>query len=281
MNKSKKLLILAACILPLQVFAQSISLKKESLEIPMATKLSSQELLKKSEDVYSANPLNKFSYYQPIYFIFGKDDLKLQLSAKYRVAQNYNLYFAYTQLMFWHIYDDSMPFDEINYNPEVFYRIIEEKFKLIRSLDIGLLHTSNGEDGTISRSINRVYIRANAVVDLGKMNLLSELKLHYIFNRDTQSRTIIDYLGYWEYKAALTHVLTHNAAHLDIEFKIFAGKKILDFDKGGRELGLVYNFGSENFNPDLYFQYYTGYGENLRYHEIKQEQYRLGLILIF
>ena len=279
MNSFKIIALAASLSIPVFSQAQIISQKKELLNLPEETKESSQYTLTKSEEIFSTNPKNIFSFHEPTYFVFGKDDLKLQFSAKFRVAQNYNLYLAYTQLMFWHIYDDSMPFEEINYNPEFFYRIKEDQFRVIRSLDLGFLHTSNGEDGDVSRSINRAYARANAAFDLGRMNLLSELTVHYIFNRDTQSKYIIDHLGYWEYSGALTHLFTHNKAHLDLTFRFFAGKKLLDFDKGAREIGLVYNFESQNFNPNIYFQYYSGYGENLRYQEIRQEQYRLGIML--
>ncbi len=232
-----------------------------------------------AKDVLGANKNSTFSFYLPNYFAFGKDDLKLQFSGKYRVAKKANIYLAYTQLMFWNIYDASMPFEEINYNPEIFYRILEDQTNYLRSLDIGVLHTSNGEDGAISRSINRAYVKLNGVRKIDRFNLITLLQFHYIFNRDSQSEHIHDYLGYWDLKMALTHLITHNKQHLDLEFRIYAGKRFFNFDKGAREIGLLYNFESENFNPNIYFQYFSGYGENLLFQNKKQESYRLGLSL--
>lgn len=240
---------------------------------------SSQNINSFAKGVLGADKDSTFSFYLPNYFAFGKDDLKLQFSGKYRVARNINIYLAYTQLMFWHIYDSSMPFEEINYNPEIFYRILEDQTNYLRSLDIGVLHTSNGEDGPISRSINRIYTKLNGVRKMDRFNLITLLQFHYIFNRDSQSEHIHDYLGYWDLKMALTHLITHNKQHLDLEFRIYAGKRFFNFDKGAREIGLVYNFESENFNPNIYFQYFSGYGENLLFQNKKQESYRLGLSL--
>lgn len=247
---------------------------KPSTALPMT-----YEIQKKSNELFGANSSAKFSYHLPGYFIFGKDDLKLQLSGKYRVAHSANLYIGYTQLMFWSIYDDSLPFKEINYNPEIFYRVVEHESNFIRSLDFGVAHNSNGKDKEESRSINRVFLKANSSRAYGQHNLITGLKLYYIFDKDPPPLNITQHLGFWELKAAFTNVITHNKSHLALEFKLYAGKKVYDLDKGGRELGLVYNFGSDNFNPALYLQYFSGYGENLIDQDKKRDTVRLGFML--
>jgi hypothetical protein len=69
------------------------------------------------------------SFYNPLYILFGnKDDqVKVQLSFKYDlfygIINNLGLYLAYTQLMDWRLYDKSSPFRDINFNPEVFWRL--------------------------------------------------------------------------------------------------------------------------------------------------------------
>lgn len=240
-----------------------------------------KEIEKASSDIFGVDPRNKFSLYQPTYFIFGKDDLKLQFSAKYRVAKSYNLYLGYTQVMFWNIYDSSAPFEDINYNPEVFYRLTENKENFLRSVDIGMLHTSNGEDSPKSRSMNRIFLKTNFATKLKRHNILGELKLQHIYSKSASNQNIDSYMGYWDLKMIVTHILVIGKGRLDLEYRLFAGKKVVNISRGGRELGLLYHFGSENFNPSIYFQYYSGYAENLLHYNQKQSNARLGLMLFF
>lgn len=242
-----------------------------------------QDIKQASLSIVGASPNEKFSLYLPTYFIFGKDDLKLQFSGKYRVAKNYNLYLGYTQTMFWDIYKTSAPFRDINYNPEAFYRLSEasDESRFLRSLDLGMLHTSNGEDGEKSRSINRVFIKTNFATHLKRHSILGELKLQHIYSKAQDNADIVNYMGYWELKMIITHLITIGKGRLDLEYRVFAGKKIINFSKGGRELGLLYYFGSPNFNPSLYFQYYSGYAEHLLSYNKKQSNARLGLMLFF
>lgn len=250
---------------------------------PTATMMSppDKEVQEASKAIFGIDPKNKFSLYQPSYFIFGKENLKMQFSAKYRVAKNYNLYLAYTQVMLWNIYEQSAPFDDINYNPEIFYRLIEGETTFIRSIDFGYHHTSNGEDGDKSRSMNRLFLKSNFATKYGRNNILGELKLQNIYSKADANKKIVDHMGFWELKLILTHVLVHGTQRLDIEYRFFAGKSIIDIGKGGRELGLIYRLGSENFNPAFYLQYYSGYAETLLHYDAKISQVRAGLLLFF
>lgn len=240
-----------------------------------------KEVEQASKAIFGIDPRNKFSLYQPSYFVFGKENLKMQFSAKYRVAQTYNLYLGYTQTMFWSIYADSAPFDDINYAPEVFYRLVEGDQKFIRSIDIGIQHKSNGEDTAKSRSINMMFVKTNFATNVGRNNILAELKLQNIYSKASGNYDIVDHMGFWELKMIITHLMVHEKQRLDLEYRIFAGKSVVDIGKGGRELGLVYRLGSENFNPAFYVQYYSGYAESLLHYNSKISQVRAGLLLFF
>jgi phospholipase A1 len=240
-----------------------------------------QDVEEASKAIFGIDPKNKFSLYQPSYFIFGKENLKMQFSGKYRVARNYNLYLAYTQTMFWNIYEQSAPFDDINYIPEAFYRLIEGDDDFIRSIDIGMQHRSNGEDGEKSRSMNSFFLKTNFAGKIKRNNILGELKLQNIYSKATANKAIVDHMGFWELKLIFTHVVVHNTQRLDVEYRFFAGKSVIDFGKGGRELGLVYRLGSDNFNPAFYLQYYSGYAETLLHYDQKIGQARFGLLLSF
>lgn len=238
-------------------------------------------ITKAGTELFGVDPKNKFSLYRPTYFIFGEDNLKLQFSAKYRVAKNYNLYLAFTQTMFWNIYDESAPFDDINYNPEAFYRLVQNETSFLRSVDIGIMHTSNGEDGAKSRSMNRAMVKTNLATTLGRHNLFGELILQNIYSKAEANKNINQHIGLWDFRMLITHVLVLGTTRLDVEYRIFAGKNVINIGSGGRELGLLYNLGSENFNPTFYIQYYSGYAESLLHYDQKVSVARGGLLLYF
>lgn len=70
--------------------------------------------------------------------------------------ESMSLYFGYTQKSFWQVYDaeNSRPFRETNYNPEVFLRFGGPNF----IADLGYEHESNGQSDPMSRSWDRVYL---------------------------------------------------------------------------------------------------------------------------
>jgi phospholipase A1 len=222
-----------------------------------------------------------FSYHRPTYFIFGKDDLKLQFSGKYRLAKSINLYFAYTQTMFWNIYDDSKPFRDTSYGPEVFYRLVDKENNFLTALDVGYLHLSNGKGGTDSRSLDRIFVRANAMTKWRRHFIGAALQIQQIYNEDKTNADIDDYMGYWDLTLFFTNIINNEKQSLDLEVRFFAGKKGYNLDKGGRQIGLIYDFNSDNFNPSIYLQYYGGYAETLLEYNKKVENYRLGLMLSF
>src|SRR5688572_9136616 len=58
----------------------------------------------------------------PFYFVYGRPLSKLQVSFKTPVVRKFPLYFGYTQFMFWALEEESKPFRDLTYNPELFYR---------------------------------------------------------------------------------------------------------------------------------------------------------------
>jgi phospholipase A1 len=223
----------------------------------------------------------KFSFHQPTYFVFGDDDLKLQFSFKYRLARSFPIYFAYTQLMFWNIYDESKPFADVNYKPEIFYRLLETDSKSFKTLDMGYLHTSNGRDEDMSRSLDRIFVRGNYLTKFKRHYLDVNLMVFKIFNEDDTNKDIVNHLGYWDLSMMLTDLILIEDQSLDLEFRTYAGSKGYDLDQGATQIGLIYNFGSENFNPSIYLQRFEGYGESLMTYNKRRTEYRLGLLLAF
>jgi phospholipase A1 len=235
----------------------------------------------KVESLVGLNAYENFSLYQSNYFIFGRHDLKLQFSFKYRLAKSVPLYLGFTQKMFWYVYDRSKPFKDINYVPETFYRVLDKNTDAFKALDIGHMHTSNGKKELESRSLDRVYLRANYLTRFDRHNLDFTLMIFKIYNTENTNRNIEDHMGYWEFKMALTDLIVHKTQNIDLEVRLFAGKKITNLSQGASQIGLIYNIASVNMNPAIYLQRYVGYAENLLEYNQRHSEYRLGLLLSY
>ncbi|MBP9682345.1 MAG: phospholipase A [Bacteriovorax sp.] len=72
--------------------------------------------------------------------------------------------------------------------------------------------------------------------------------------------------------------MVHQSQRLDLEFKVNAGDRVVNLDKGAKSIGFIYDFGSDLFNPSLYVQYYSGYIESLLGYNKYSEQVRMGFL---
>lgn len=241
----------------------------------------SRDVEKTAENIFGVDTSGKFSYHNPMYFIGGNDDLKLQFSFKYRLAKSWNIYFAYTQLMFWNIYDESKPFADVNSNPEIFYRLFEGWGDSFMNLDMGYIHSSNGRESLDSRSLDRVFVRSNFGGKIERNYIAIQIMAYQIYNEDETNQDIVNHLGYYSLGFFVSDIILMEKEHIDFEAKVFAGNKLYDFDKGGHLLGLSYNFESSDFNPSIYLQRFEGFGESLDRYNIKRTEYRIGLLLSF
>ena len=227
------------------------------------------------------NQLKKLSYHEAMYIIGGDDDLKLQFSFKYRLSQEWNVYLAFTQLMFWDVYEDSKPFRDVNYRPEFFYRFYEKDNDFLRSLDIGYVHFSNGRDELYSRSVERFILRSSIASRIGRNILGGTFTIQHLFDEDITNRDIKNYLGFWDLKLFLRDFVIFDKHRLDLTFDVHAGSKIIDFDKGAYQLGLLYKFTNSSFNPAIYLQRFEGYGESLLTYNKKRVEHRIGIMMMF
>jgi len=100
---------------------------------------------------------------------FDQTEAKFQVSIKVPVVQNLfrdngHLFFAYTNLSVWQIYNTelSKPFRDINHEPEAWITF-DNDWEIFgwrnRAIDTGIVHQSNGREDPLSRSWNRVYAR--------------------------------------------------------------------------------------------------------------------------
>lgn len=228
------------------------------------------------EKVIRGSPL---TFYKPMYILFGNmhDQVKVQLSFKYDpffgVFENLGLYFGYSQLMDWRLYSESAPFRDINYNPELFWRL-ESKKNIFRNMDFGYLdyvqlglieHKSNGKDGGDSRSWNRCYAQFQAGVG-STLRFGMNLKFFVMLvgAMEDKNRDIQDYIGSWEATVFLKHLKSDGELGLGevyVSFGAGGGPFGFNFYKGYQEIGVIFTSLFTRVKP--YVQFYHGYAEFL------------------
>ena len=219
-----------------------------------------------------------FSAHQPNYIISGADDLKLQFSFRYRLLKKSHLFFGYSQQMYWDVYADSKPFYDINFKPEVFYRFLI-KDELLKSVDTGVLHHSNGKAGIESRSLNQIYTNFNFIGHNNSyVNFASSIQAFYTFDKEATNENIVNYIGYYKIHFGLMDIFGHESRNVDLGVSFFAGNHLINFDKGAMEVNLKFSFLKKYLNPDVLFQYYHGYAQNLMDYEKSVDHFRLGFM---
>jgi phospholipase A1 len=193
-----------------------------------------------------------------------------------------DLWFAYTQLSFWQLYNStfSSPFRDTNYEPEMlvnFRTSIDipgiDDFKL-RFVNIGFNHQSNGRSAPLSRSWNRVV--ANAGLEKGNFNML--LKTWYIIPEDEQKSDnpdIARFMGYGE--LWLTYYWHQN------RFAAMVRNNLREDNRGAVQLdwsiplSLIWDK-LDMFS--IYLQYFNGYGESLLDYNTSVNRISAGFMLV-
>jgi outer membrane phospholipase A len=234
------------------------------------------------------------------YFITGLSkttQVKFQFSVKFDLwpnASRHSGYFGYTQKSFWRLYSPSSPFDESNYNPEVFYGYYVRSGDIVpgpgrvlfflQNARLGLDHESNGMDGASSRSWNRVHAQVRAGVYLGADHYLtvSPRAWYPVFGLEDNPR-ILDYYGYGS--------LTAEYGFDPNDRRWYGGGLVGATGRLGKR---DHNYGLEiyaqwrpgyrgdllrwfKFTPYLYAQYVRGYGESLLTFDQKSTSLRFGI----
>jgi phospholipase A1 len=207
-----------------------------------------------------------------------KVEVKFQLSlkvplAKQFITSNGNLWFAYSQLSFWQLYnsDISSPFRETNYEPELMWALgtDNEIFGIRNSvITLSLNHQSNGRAEPLSRSWNRII--ANFIFD--KDNYVFSFRPWYRIPEsedDDDNPDIHEYMGYGElaalykYKKHQTTVMLRNN---------------LDFDNNRNTVELTYTFPINERLKGI-AQYFNGYGESLIDYNHRSHRVGVGVLL--
>ncbi|MDR1285042.1 MAG: phospholipase A [Campylobacteraceae bacterium] len=161
---------------------------------------------------------------------------------------------AYTQRSWWQIIQESAPFRETNYRPEV-YMIMPhiDKNSILKAYKFGFLHESNGQGDERSRSWNRLYFD----LFFQYKGFFVNPRVWYRLKEHAQTddnRDIVKYMGYgdltfmYPYKEHLFRLMIRN--NLDFDYNIGA----VQFD---------WTFPLAKSGVFGYVQYFDGYGESL------------------
>jgi phospholipase A1/A2 len=235
------------------------------------------------------------TFHRPMYLLFGNldDQVKAQLSFKYdpffAIIDNFGLYLAYTQLMEWRLYDKSSPFRDINFNPEVFWRVESLKnvfgnvdLRLLDYIQLGFFeHKSNGKDGAKSRSWDRSY--AEVQISIGKtFNFGMNIKYFVMIipTIEKNNRNIQNYIGSWEAIVFFKHLKTIDRlgyGELYVRFGAGGGPNGFNFYKGWQEYGIIFPSILARIRP--YIQAFHGYGEFLLDYNVKRTNTWGGTLL--
>lgn len=209
--------------------------------------------------------LVRLQQYKPIYAIAGRPDTKIQLSFKVQIMKELGLYFGYTQLMLWDVLKPSAPIRDINYNPDLFYRILFEK-NSPQWIDVGLFeHESNGRDGTASRSWNRASLRYHSATHLDETTqVIWSLKAWMPYGYNDSNVDILRYRGLWEFTCSLNDFLGPFFGPNELSLRFYPGGTYYTNPlKGGQELTLRAKTNYRSLAPSVVFQVFHGYGENM------------------
>ncbi len=234
----------------------------------------------------SPNPQNQVSTTTPL----DDRDLKFQFSMKHDLA-DFNrfgsLWFGYTQLSFWQVYDSnhSRPFRENNYEPEFIYSIrpneLIKPFGLFPSiLNFGVVHQSNGQSNPRSRSWNRIYAQTGTEHNYGEdRRLVVLLRLWQRIPEDSLSDDnpdITHYLGRGDMEVRYSQKGRWEASLIarqrSIQLELAApwtAWRLLTLASPGEH------------NSNIHLQYFNGYGESLIDYNQQHETWGIGLSFPF
>ncbi|GAA4031633.1 phospholipase A [Actimicrobium antarcticum] len=187
-------------------------------------------------------------------------ELTFQLGFKMKMVENvagspFDLWFGYTQQSYWQAFNKmaSSPFRETNYQPEVM-AVVPVNFRLpgmtARFLNFGVVHQSNGQTGTLSRSWNRAY--AQIGLEEGGFTVLARVwKRLDGGGTDDDNPDIIAYMGHGDIQADY-----RQGGH---DFSIVA-RQNFSTNRGAAQLGWAFPL---TRNLKGYVQAFTGYGQTL------------------
>ena len=219
---------------------------------PNDAKLKQADLLRDKSDKNLQNALGielyKFNYLLPVtYAKTVPDDGRKSVETKFQISLAKPLFYdvfglreslvaAYTQTSWWQITKTSAPFRETNYQPEIFLNFASPKYLEqigVKNLKFGLLHESNGRDGTNSRSWNRAYVQG----DLVDVRLSYNLNDH-IFSLMLRNNLHFDKTNKGAAEISYMFPIFSSGVYGYLQYFTGYGESLIDYDRHTDKVGL-------------------------------------------
>ncbi len=203
-------------------------------------------------------------------------ETKFQLSFQKDLVDNLlglheSIVLAYTHTAWWQTREDSAPFRETNYQPELFIIMPHfERESFIKAYQLGILHESNGKDEEKSRSWNRLYVKG--FFQAG--NLIIAPRIWYRLKEDARSDDnpdIEDYLGYGDIE------LIYPWKKHTFKFLVRNNLKLEDTNRGAIQADWTFPLWEDNLFG--YIQLYSGYSESLIDYNKRSDRIGIGFAL--
>jgi len=205
--------------------------------------------------------------------VLTHNELKFQLSLRAKFAKqlfgnNGDLWLAYSQTSWWQAFNrsHSSPFRETNYEPEAWLSFLTNASShgaKLREASTGIVHESNGQAGSLSRSWNRVYANLEFVAGPWRLDAKPWLRIHESPQTDNNP-DIVNYLGHYELRGFYR---TNGGQIFSVMLRNVTSRANSEFDWtfpiAGKIRGMV--------------QYYYGYGESLIDYNYRINRIGIGL----
>ncbi|MEW9809498.1 MAG: phospholipase A [Candidatus Symbiodolus clandestinus] len=221
-------------------------------------------------------PINRMAWQSMRRYAAGlrPQEIKFQFSGTFPILEgigggNSWLGFSYTQCAWWQAFSAaiSSPFREINYQPQLFIGWHPDRWLAdwrLSHVEVGLNHHSNGRSQFASRSWNRLYARF--IFQHGPWKIDWKPWYRLPEGAEDDNPDISRYLGH--YQLQISYRFAQRCyCYLKHHYHWHSGY-------GGCELGGYYPF-----TPilQLYWQWFTGYGESLIDYNFRQSRLGIGL----
>ena len=234
-------------------------------------------------DIFDSQPF--FGPYKDTYFTVGaplnekpnefNSDVKFQISFRQRLTKSIlpyhsHLFLSYTQKAMWNIFEESLPFHDLNFNPGIgLQKLIVSKGKLVGTATLMLEHESNGRDGEASRSWNKISFSGAALID---PQLMVHAKTWIPIIDGKNNKDILKYSGIFQ--AGAQFLSTGKRWVADVTFVKRKGWNL--------NCNTIINVGyriRERDNQFIMLHFYDGYGENMLDYNKYHCRLRIGLLI--